>query len=194
MDVEILLFEGFDELDAVGPYEVFQSAGDRGADVTARYVTLKPVDWVAASHGTRIQPDGVLSQEAPDLLVVPGGGWNDRDGPGVWSEYRRGDVPEAVAAIHSDGSTVASVCTGAMLLSKAGLLSERPATTHHTAITDLRETDADVREARYVDDGDVLTAAGVTAGLDLALHVVEREFVGDVADAVARELEYERAI
>ncbi|QLD86041.1 DJ-1/PfpI family protein [Natronomonas halophila] len=194
MNVAILLFEGFDELDAVAPYEVFETAGDFGADVDARFVTLNGAETVEATHGMRIEPDGVLADTDPDLLVVPGGGWNNRDSPGVWTEYEDGAIPDAIARFHDESVTVASVCTGAMLLSKAGLLDGRPATTHHSALDDLRETDASVREARFIDDGDVLTAAGITSGFDLALHLVEREFGEEVAADVARELEYERTV
>lgn len=193
MNVAILLFEGFDELDAIGPYEVFQQAGERGADLEARLVTLEPTAHVAARNGLRVEPDGVLADETPDLLVVPGGGWND-DGPGVRSEYRRGTIPDAIAELHGDGIRVASVCTGALLLARAGILENRPATTHHTALADLRETGADVCETRLTDDGDVLTSGGVTSGFDLALHVVETEFGAEMAEAVSGELEYERAI
>ncbi|MEF8913284.1 DJ-1/PfpI family protein [Natronomonas sp.] len=194
MNVAVLLFGGFDELDAVAPYEVFETAGDFGASVTAEFVTLDAATSIEAAHGMRIEPDGVLADADPGLLVVPGGGWNDRSSPGVWTEYERSAIPDAVAEKHADGTTVASVCTGAMLLAKAGLLDGRPATTHHTALDDLRETDASVRETRFIDDGDVLTAAGITSGFDLALHLVEREFGEEVADDVARELEYERTV
>ena len=193
MDVAVLLYEGFDELDAVGPFEVFATAADEGADFDARLVSLDGPGLVTASHGMRVEADGALPDPGEvDLLVVPGGGWNDRSDAGAWAEYRRGELPEAVAVHHDAGATVASVCTGGMLLSKAGLLSGRPAVTHAGAIDDLRETDADVREERVIDDGDVLTAGGVTSGIDLALHIVEGEAGTDVADAVATVLEYER--
>lgn len=196
MNVDIVLYEGFDELDAVGPFEVFQNAASEGADCRARFVTLEPTETVTASHGMRVEPDGTLPEpdddEASDLLVVPGGGWNDRSTAGAWAEHERGAVPAAVAAHHDAGATVASVCTGGMLLAAAGLLDGRPAVTHHGALDDLRETDAVVREARVVDDGDVVTAGGVTSGIDLALHLVERAFDTATADAVAATLEYDR--
>ena len=188
MDVAILLFEGFDELDAVGPFEVFNSVD--GASATL--VTLEEAAEVTASHGLRVGVDATLDAVDPGVLLVPGGGWRDRSRPGVWTEYERGAIPEAVAARHEAGTPVASVCTGGMLLAKAGILDGRPATTHHTALDDLRETGADVREERVVDDGDVVTCGGVTAGIDLALHVIEREFGPDTADAAARRMEYER--
>ncbi len=193
MTVKILVFEGFDELDAVGPYEVFQLAGRYGCDMSAELVTLTPTDRVVARSGMRIEPHGTLEDSVADLVVVPGGGWND-DGPGVRVEYDRGEIPESLARLHAEGMTVASVCTGALLLAKAGLLDGRPATTHHTAVADLRELGVNVVEERVVDDGDVLTAGGITSGFDLALHIVARECGESVAESVARELEYERAI
>lgn len=86
---------------------------------------------------------------------------------------------------------MASVCIGGMLLAHAGLTDGRPAVTHHGALADLRDTGAEVVEARVVDDGDLVTAGGVTAGIDLALHLVGREVSPDVAERVATEMEYE---
>lgn len=186
MDVEVVLFDGFDELDAVGPYEVLVNAAHGGADVAVETVTNEPQETVTASHGLVVQPDGVLGE--PDLLVVPGGGWT---GGGVRREYDAGVLPEAIATRHRDGTAVASVCTGAMLLAAGGVLDGRPATTHHVAHDDLDAVTERV-DARVVDDGDVLTAGGVTSGLDLALWITEREFGPELAETVARELEYDR--
>ncbi len=188
-DVQILLYEGFDELDAIGPFEVFANAAGYGADLTVSLVTLDPTETVTASHGLRVGTDGVLDD--PDLLVVPGGGWNDRSSAGAWAEAERGDVPAAAARAHESGATVASVCTGGMLLAHGGVLDGRPAVTHHGALDDLREFDVEVREQRVVDDGDVVTAGGVTSGIDLALHLVERFADRETAERVAREMEYE---
>lgn len=192
--IAILLYDGFDELDAVAPYEVFRTAAALGADLSARLVTLDDRETVTASHGLRVGVDGTLDPESdrPDVLVVPGGGWNNRSEAGAWAEAEKGVVPEAVATFHEAGTTVASVCTGGMLLARAGLTDGRPAVTHASAVDDLRESGADVVDARVVDDGDVLTAGGVTSGLDLALHLVERFADADVAERVATEIEYER--
>ncbi|WP_254864648.1 DJ-1/PfpI family protein [Halovivax gelatinilyticus] len=195
-DVEIVLFDGFDELDAVGPYEVFDTARAFGADLSVSLVTLAERERVTASHGLRVEPDGTLAEPAesstlPDLLVVPGGGWTTADG-GVRRVVDDGALPDAVEGHYAAGTTVASVCTGAMILAEAGLLDGRPATTHRVALDDLADAGATVRESRAVDDGDVLTAGGVTAGIDLALWIVEREFDVEIADAVATELEHER--
>ncbi|ELY64728.1 DJ-1/PfpI family protein [Natronococcus jeotgali] len=189
---ELLLFDGFDELDAVGPYEVLENGREAGADLEARLVTLEDGTddgLVEASHGLRVEPDGTLGD--PDLLVVPGGGWTSADG-GVRAVVDDGAIPAAVDDRFAAGATVASVCTGAMILAEAGLLEGRPATTHHDALADLGDSAATVVEERVVDDGDVLTAGGVTAGIDLALWLLEREFGADVAEAVAAEIEHER--
>jgi len=186
LDIEIVLFEAFDELDAVGPYEVLQNGARVGADLTVGLVTLEPTGTVTASHGLRVEPDGVLGD--PDLLVVPGGGWSD--GGGVRNVVEEGTLPSVVADAHEAGTTVASVCTGAMILATGGVLDGRPATTHRSAIGPLAEY-TETLDARVVDDGDVLTAGGVTSGIDLALHLLAREFDEAVADEVATILEYD---
>lgn len=194
--VHVLLYDGFDELDAVGPFEVFQNAASAGADCETSLITHEAQDLVTASHGLRVEPDGVLSvpgnDDAPDLLVVPGGGWSSGEDRGVRREYEAGALPDAVREHHEAGTRVASVCTGGMLLERAGLLAGRPAVTHHSALDDLRDAGVEVVERRVVDAGSVVTAGGVTSGIDLALHLVDREFGRDVADRVADVLEYER--
>ncbi|MFP8890896.1 DJ-1/PfpI family protein [Natrialbaceae archaeon A-CW2] len=185
---EIVLFDGFDELDAIGPFEVFKNGARAGADLETRLVTLEPTETVTASHGLRVEPDGVLGE--PDLLVVPGGGWTSADG-GVRRVVNEGRLADAVAAHHERGGTLAAVCTGAMVLATAGVLEGRPAITHQVALEDLADY-ADVTDARVVDDGDTLTAGGVTSGIDLALWYLERAFGESVATAVATEIEHER--
>ncbi len=189
--VAIFVFDGVDELDAVGPYEVFSNGERAGAPIEVRLVTLEERDEVVGSHGLRIRPDGAWDGEA-DLVVVPGGGWNDRGPEGAWAEAQRGDLPRALAEHHGGGGHVASVCTGGMLLAAAGVVAGRPVTTHARARDEMREAGGDVRHDRVVDHGDLVTAGGVTSGIDLALWVLEREFGERVADAVAQEMEYER--
>lgn len=189
MRIEIVLFDGCDELDAIGPFEVLANARPH---VDVRLVTLTDRAWVTAAHGARIAPGDVLSSE-PDLIVVPGGGWVGEAALGVRAEVGRSDLSDALSQRHARGTIVASVCTGAMLLARAGLLAGRPAVTHHAAIDDLRAAGAIViDDARVVDDGDILSAGGVTSGLDLALWIVERELGGPAAERVAREMEHER--
>jgi transcriptional regulator GlxA family with amidase domain len=190
MEIAIVLFDGFDELDAIGPYEVFENAARAGADCETSLRTIDETDLVRASHGLRVEPDGVLADADPDLLLVPGGGWNNREGAGAWVEAERGAIPDAIAELSDAGTTIAGVCTGGMFLARAGILDGRPAVTHASALDDLNDACANVQDARVVDDGDVLTAGGVTSGLDLAFHIVEREFGSEVAEAVGTEMEY----
>ena len=189
--VAIFVFDGVDELDAVGPFEVLANGERAGAPIDVRLVTLAERDDIVGSHGLRIRPDGMWDGEA-DLVIVPGGGWNDRGSEGAWAEAQRGDLPRAISEHHTGGGHVAGVCTGGMLLAAAGVIGGRPATTHARARDELREAGADVRHDRVVDHGDLLTAGGVTSGIDLALWILEREFGARIADAVAREMEHER--
>jgi transcriptional regulator GlxA family with amidase domain len=191
MNIEVILYDGFDELDAIAPYEVFRSAEARGAPIHADLVGAHGAATITASHGSRIVVDRGPSS-APEMVVVPGGGWITRSDSGAWGEAQRGTLPARLAEIHAEGAIMVSVCSGSMLLATAGITDGRRATTHHNAIDDLRESGARIVDARVVDDGDLITAGGVTSGIDLALHVVERYAGRAVADAVAREIEYER--
>ena len=193
MHAEILLFDGFDELDAFGPWEVFAGLAAARDDVSARFVTLEGEREVRADHGVVVHAHGGLSVR-PDLLLVPGGGWFDRTPDGVWAQAQRGEMPRAIAARHAAGSTIASVCTGALLLAAAGILDGRRATTNPEALDDLRARGTiDVVAARVVDDGDILTAGAPACGIDLALHVLQRLGGPGLAEAAARELQYERS-
>jgi transcriptional regulator GlxA family with amidase domain len=193
MRMAVLVFDGFDELDAVGPLEVLRNAAAMGdVDLAVELVDLDGAAEVTGSHGLRVRPDGRFHAGRFDLVVVPGGGWNDRGPKGAWAEAERGELPRALAAAHEAGTVVATVCTGAMLATAAGLTRGRPAVTHHGAVDDLRAAGARVVEARVVDDGDLVTAGGVTSGIDMALWLVERHFGAALAEAVAAEIEHPR--
>ncbi len=191
MHIDVLLFDGFDELDALGPFEVLADAARMGAHADVALTRLDGDAPVTGSHGATVavhRPHGTPC----DLVVVPGGGWNDDAPQGARAEARAGALPRHLAELHAAGTAVAAVCTGGMLLAAAGLLQGRPATTHQGAIEDLRAAGAAVVDARVVDDGDVLTCGGVTSGLDLALWIVERTWGPELAGAVAREMEHDR--
>jgi len=129
----------FDELDAIAPLEVFRSAAVFGTDVQAELVTLDDSVEVTAAHGLRVQPDGKLELDQKlDILLVPGGGWVGRARQGARAEVERGNIPAAISHLHQKGTTIASVCTGAMLVAATGLLAGRPAITHYGAIEDSR--------------------------------------------------------
>ncbi|MFI8440588.1 DJ-1/PfpI family protein [Streptomyces rochei] len=190
--VHVVMFDGVEELDFAAPYEVFSASGhfaDREVDV--RYVSLDGPRTVQAAYGTRLRVDHGWAPRDADLLVVPGGGYARREDPGVWAEIRRGSLPRALAAATRPGLTVSALCTGVMLLSAAGLTTGRPCTTHHRARADLEKQGGVLRNARVVDDGDLVTAGGVTSGLDLALWLVRRELGADAAVGLEEMLEYE---
>ncbi|RDH79791.1 DJ-1/PfpI family protein [Mycolicibacterium moriokaense] len=180
------MFDGLDELDVVAPFEILASAG-----YPVELVTLQPCDAVTAAHGMTLNPDGVLGPR-PDLLIVPGGRWASKLSDSAWGEAQRGAIPSAIAQRHAAGSRIAGVCTGAMLIAAGGILRGRPAVTHRSALDDLRDFGAQVHpEARVVDDGDVLTSAGVTSGIDLALHLIELDRGRDAALAEAARIEHD---
>ena len=192
MNAEILLFDGFDELDAMGPWEVLGSLAQVRDDVAARLVTLEGARPVRGDHGAVIHSHAALS-ERPDVLVVPGGGWFDRSPEGAWAQAQGGEVPRAIAARHAAGTTIASVCTGALLVAASGILDGRRATTNPLALEDLRAHGGiEVLEARVVDDGDIVTAGAPACGLDLSLRLLERIGGPELAAAAAAELGYER--
>jgi transcriptional regulator GlxA family with amidase domain len=192
MDIDIIVFDGFDELDAIAPLEVLRNAQEGGADLRPELVGLHGPGEVTGAHGARLVVARAVSERA-GMLLVPGGGWNAGGPRGVRAEVARGELPALLARAHAGGSTIAAVCTGGMAVAAAGLLEGRPATTHHEALEDLRASGADVVDARVVDDGDVLTAGGVTSGLDLALWIVDRHAGAALAAAVAAEIEHERS-
>jgi transcriptional regulator GlxA family with amidase domain len=192
MKIEIPIYDGFDDLDAFAPHELLSNTRTMtGGAWSVALVHLDGAERVVSAHGTVVVPTGRLS-ERPDLLIVPGGNWGVVADTGTRTEYNRGALPDAIARLHAAGTTIASVCTGAMLLEKAGLLAGRPATTHESAREDLRAGGAEIIDARVVDDGDVLTAAGVCSGLDLTLWIIERELGPELAAKVAHHVYYER--
>ena len=190
MRCEVLIYDGCDELDALAPWEVLEGVARERDDLDTALVSLDGDAPVRASHGTVVMPHRALSEHV-DMLVVPGGGWRHRSKPGAWTEYERGVIPDAIRARHEDGALVASVCTGAMLLAAAGLLDGRRATTHwqwEDLLQGLFPAVAGERDSIFVVDRGVYTSAGVTAGMDLALALVEEDLGPKVARDVAQQL------
>jgi transcriptional regulator GlxA family with amidase domain len=191
MRIEIVVFDGMDELDAIVPFEVLSNAALFGTDWEVALVGVREAGQIVGSHGMHLDVDETLG--SPAAVVVPGGGWGDRAPKGAWQQVNDGYLPGRLRELAPSCEWVASVCTGAMLLAAADITKGRPATTHHVAHDELRASGANViADARVVDDGNLLTCGGVTSGLDLSVWIVERELGPEIAAKVSAEMEYER--
>ncbi|NYI08250.1 DJ-1/PfpI family protein [Allostreptomyces psammosilenae] len=190
--IQLVMFEGVEELDFMASVEVFGLARALGADLSCTLVAAHETGTVTAGWGTPIVVERAWSPRDADVMIVAGGGYRTAEQPGVRREIERGVLPAKLAAAVRPGLVVVGVCTGVMLLSAAGITRGRPCTTHHRAVEDLRAQGGLVRPGRVVDDGDLVTAGGVTSGLDLSLWLVERHFGAELAVEVEEILEYER--
>jgi transcriptional regulator GlxA family with amidase domain len=183
--IGIWLWDGVEELDFAGPYEVLTAwARESERSITVRTVA-ESTDPVTCSHGLRVLPDvGWSDAAAFDLFVLPGGDTRPLQGDESFLQRLR--------ELAAHGTLMTSVCTGALVYAKAGLLDGRPATTHWSALDRLRALGVSVdADARFVDDGAVVTAAGVSAGIDMALHLVARLESEEQARSVRRYIQYE---
>ncbi len=194
MRFQIVVFDGFDELDAIAPYEVLRSAAAQRKGWVVELAAREGPREIRANHGLRLWAQAKLGpltgKKRPDVVIAPGGGWIDRNPQGARAEVEKGLLPDALVALHEAGAITCSVCTGGMILASAGLLKGRRAITHHGAMADLRASGAKVVKQRVVDDGDIVTAGGVTSGLDLALHLVTRFAGAKLACQLETALEY----
>lgn len=182
----ILLFDEVEELDFAGPYEVFTTAKKEGDAVLTIAATADPIKGF---NGLKVVPDvGFGDAPALDVLVVPGG-WGTR---ALASDAPTLDWIKAKAA---ECTWVTSVCTGAILLDAAGLLEGKRVTTHWAYIDTLREQShlTVVDDERYVVDGNVVTAAGVSAGIDMSLWLVGQMYDVKHARDVQHVIEYHPA-
>jgi len=191
--VGILIFPDVEVLDFCGPYEVFSAARlneERRREELSPFEVLlvaERAEPLAATGGMRVLPDCTLAACPPlDVLVVPGGYGTRRE---IGNASLIGWIAEQGRRVE----TLTSVCTGSMLLGRAGLLDGRRATTHWRSLGWMRETFPGVRveeRLHVVEDGQILTSAGISAGIDMALRVVARYFGELVARATARQMEY----
>ena len=183
--IAIALWDGVEELDFAGPYEVLTA----WARMSERPITVRTVSQVAepvrCAHDLMVVPDSTLEDIGKlDLLVLPGGDTRPLQADESFLERMR--------SLAGSGTLMTSVCTGALVYGKAGILDGRRATTHWGALDRLADLGVDVdREARFVDTGEVVTAAGVSAGIDMALHLVARLESVERAQEVRRYIQYD---
>jgi transcriptional regulator GlxA family with amidase domain len=186
--IGIWIWNGVEELDFAGPYEVLTAWARMAADERAISVRLvaATTDPITCSHGLRVIPDVALADLGPvDLFLHPGGRVGKLLEDEAFQEHLRERARDTL---------MTSVCNGALVYGKAGLLTGRPAATHWSAVEALAELGADVDpDARFVDDGTIVTSAGVSAGIDMALHLVGRLHSEEASRLVRRYIQYEPA-
>ncbi len=190
MLADIVVFDGLDELDALGPYEILRRAGQLSIDFSVRLVTTTGQPTVCAASGLTFATDATFVPGEAEIVLVAGGGWNARSKQGAWAEYQKGELAPLLVEAAQSAMLMAGVCTGTMLWAHAGVITGRRANTHHTAHEELAELGVIVVPDRVVDDGDLITCGGVTSGLDLALWVVARELSDLLAQQIAKNIEY----
>jgi transcriptional regulator GlxA family with amidase domain len=197
LNVGILIFDAADVLDFCGAYEVFSLAGrlicntnyqDYGESATNVFTVAQSDQIIKARGGLAVKPDYTFDNHPEiEVLVVPGG----------WGSRHQAENPvllDWLKRVSKQTWVNASVCTGAFLLGKAGLLEGRRATTHWRSLDRLGATFPNtivVRDLKWVDEGEVITSAGISAGIDMSLHLLERLFNREVALITARQMEYQ---
>lgn len=204
MLIQIVLFDGFDPLDVIGPFEVLAAGGDTAGDAALEVELVSaegPREVVSGTRGLALRATAALRPDRPGYVVVPGASGPTAGDPDDGVET----IPVLLArfaasaaapllrdALHHPDVTVATVCGGSLALAMAGLIEGRHAVTHHLGMDVLDATGVHAVPARIVDDGDLVSAGGVTSGLDLGLYLLEREFGPRVAHEVETLFEHER--
>ena len=187
--IAVALFEGAEELDFAGPWEVLAAWATQWPDDGVEVFTVGPTaDAVTCAKGMRVLPDHTWdTAPAIDVLVYPGGIGSRR-------ELADPEVLDRLRGLRNGGTLMTSVCTGALVFASAGLLRDRPATTWWGALDTLTELDPTIEvraDDRFVDSGEIVTAAGVSAGIDMALHLVARFHSVERAREVRRYIQYD---
>ncbi len=187
--IGIALFDGAEELDWAGPWEVLAAWAKQWPDDGVEVFTVaQNGDPVTCAKGLRVLADRTWFDAGKlDVLVYPGG-------RGTRRELKDDSVLEWLRATKDSGTLMTSVCTGALVYAAAGFLRDRPATTYWSAFDELRAVDGTIEarpDDRFVDAGEVITAAGVSAGIDMALHLVARLHSVERARDVRRYIQYD---
>ncbi|HXV72484.1 MAG TPA: DJ-1/PfpI family protein [Acidimicrobiia bacterium] len=191
MRIALICFDDMEELDLVGPWEVLRmwqlQYPDDGVDV---FTASLDGETVTCAKGMKIVTDmAVTAVDDVDVLLMPGG-------RGTRSLIAREPVLDLVRLRSKAGTLMTSVCTGSLVYAAAGILADRPATTHWSALDLLARLDPtiDLRpDDRWVDSGEVVTASGVSAGIDMALHLIKRLHSEERARLVKKDIQYDPA-
>ncbi|MFD2332718.1 DJ-1/PfpI family protein [Cohnella sp. GCM10020058] len=200
LDVQVVLFDGFDLMDAIAPYEVFLSAEMYApGSLNVKLVSAEGARAVPSGiNGLKIEASDKLDADRPGIILVPGASGDVvGDGPDSVPAILNRALNSALTGMIKEARgkkdvIVATVCGGSLIPAMGGLLEGRHAVTNHMGMGLLGATGAIAVPARVVDDGDLVTGGGVTSGLDVALHLVDRELGPQIAHAVERLFEYEK--
>jgi transcriptional regulator GlxA family with amidase domain len=187
-NVGILLFNNIDLLDITGPYEVFSLARTEDNQNIFKLCTVaRTKQAITTWSGFTIAPVYCFADfPKPDILFVPGG-------IGTRTEIDNHTLIQFIRDIYPHVELVISVCTGALLLAKAGLLKKLRATTHHSAfnlLSELEPTAIIDKTERYVDNGKIILSAGISAGIDMSFYVIKRLYGKEMAEQIAEHMEY----
>ena len=184
LTVGVLLFPQVEELDFVGPFEILSYINKIRPESTKVLLIAESAEPVEAFNGMKIIPD-VTMANCPqlDILVVPGG-------KGRYAAMKNTAIKEFIQQQAQKAKYITSVCTGAFLLAEAGLLKNKKATTYHTAFAELAAYSVEVLAQKVVREDNIITAAGVSSGIELGLYILREEFGAAVAQEVADKIEY----
>ena len=184
LTVGVLLFPRVEELDFVGPFEVLSYINKIRPESTKVMLIAETAEPVEAFNGMKIIPD-VTMENCPqlDILVVPGG-------KGRYAAMKNSTIQKFIQQQAQKAKYITSVCTGAFLLAEAGLLKGKRATTYHTAFAELATYSVEVLAQKVVHENNIITAAGVSSGIELGLYILKEEFGAAVAQEAADNLEY----
>jgi putative intracellular protease/amidase len=181
MEIAILIYDRFTALDAVGPYEVLSRLPDSTTTFIGETAGLKRTDTGVLA----LSADATIADMPnPDIVLIPGG-------PGQNALMEDGPLHEWLRKAHEGTTWTTSVCTGSLVLAAAGLLEGKRATSHWTALEELGSLGAEAMSERVVFDGKIVTAAGVSAGIDMALTLVARIGGDELAQAIQLGIEYD---
>lgn len=195
--IAIVLFDDVEVLDFAGPFEVFSVAGRRKSGTPYEVFTVAEKENITARNGLKVTATYTfLNCPKPDIFLIPGGGGYHADGTpfGSRREMNNATMLNWIKSNAANSEFVLSVCTGALILAKAGMLDNLEATTHYLAVDTLKEIAPHTRvspEKRYVDNGKIILSAGVSAGIDMAFYVVEKLQGKEVALETARYMQYD---
>lgn len=186
--VALLLFDDVEVLDFAGPFEVFSVTNELNDNTLFDILTVaQSREPIRAKNGLVVQPDHAMADFAhPDIVIIPGGS-------GTRAVLRDSATMAWVQMAASNAELVLSICTGSLILAALGLLSGLRATTHHENLDELADLAPDatiVRNARYVDNGRIITSGGISAGIDMSLGVVERLMGEGVMQTTANYMEW----